>query len=60
MLFLGNKGHLLLFSNCFELQNQFVTLWLDGISVDCFNIVIVDNNGAEIGVYRSDGQLHFC
>lgn len=44
--------------NFLELQDQFLSLRVDGVRVDRFNAVIIDDGRAEIGVNsRSD---KFC
>jgi hypothetical protein len=47
-------------SNPCEIEDQFVALGFYSIGIDCFDLVVVDNGGAEIGVNRSHGQFHFC
>lgn len=44
----------------FELEYQLITARLHGVGIDCFNVVVIDYGGAEIGVNSRDGQFHLC
>lgn len=46
--------------NFLELQDQFLSLGMDSIRVDRFNVIIVDDGRAEIGVNSRSDQFCFC
>lgn len=46
--------------NFLELQDQFLSLGMDGVRVDRFNAIIVDDGRAEIGVNSRCDKFCFC
>lgn len=45
--------------NFLELQDQFFSLRMDGVRVNRFNAIIIDDGGAEIGVNSCSHEFCF-